>query len=67
MSSSSSSNSSSDEDFSEFLSEHGRNDGQIQGYLFQPMRVIDDLASSDLSSDSSDSSPYNTRLENSDW
>lgn len=64
MSTSSSSLSDSSSSSSDFLDKcyHGE---EIQGYMFQPTRIVHSSSSSDLSS--SDSSAYNTRLQNSDW
>ncbi|KXJ11944.1 P2X purinoceptor 7 [Exaiptasia diaphana] len=68
MSSSSRSNSSSGSDFSDFLEEIRHEGGIIQGYLFEPRRIVDDSSSeSGLSSDSSNSSAHDNRLQNSDW
>ena len=67
MSSSSNSmsdSSSSDEISNEILQDYLQQ--EIQGYMFQPTRIVDDSSDSDYSF-SSNSSTYSTRLENSDW
>ena len=63
-SSNSMSDSSSDEISNEILQDYLRQ--EIQGYMFQPTRIVDDSSDSDYSF-SSNSSTYSTRLENSDW
>ncbi|KXJ04691.1 hypothetical protein AC249_AIPGENE8351 [Exaiptasia diaphana] len=61
-SSSSSSRSSSDEFLNEIQQQNGL---EIQGYMFQPTKIVDH--SSDSSDSSSESSTNNPRLQNSDW
>lgn len=63
-SSNSMSDSSSDEISNEILQDYLQQ--EIQGYMFQPTRIVDDSSDSDYSF-SSNSSTYSTRFENSDW
>lgn len=60
----SSSSSSSSCDFLDELREHYHGE-EIQGYMFQPTKIVHSSSSSDLSS--SESSVCDTRLQNSDW
>lgn len=62
-SSSSDSDSINDEFFDEILQDSGQ---EIQGYMFQPTRVVSDSSDSDSVS-SSESLTVNPRLQSSDW